>query len=125
MTMLGIDTARWQAIGRQVALAWAIQSEARPRHAMHNTPMAPERLATLRTHWLARSDDEIDAAFALGPRPAPVPQPSTRETREGLLALAVGTGLQVLAALTPCPSGSPTCTTCGTPWPNPTAKAAR
>ena len=71
MTVLGIDAARWQAIGRQVALAWAIQSEARPRQAMHNTPLPPERLATLRTHWLARSDDEIDAAFALGPaRPA-------------------------------------------------------
>jgi hypothetical protein len=73
MTVLGIEASRWQAIGRQVALAWAIQSEARPRQAMHNTPLPPERLATLRTHWLARSDDEIDAAFASGPRPAPVP----------------------------------------------------
>jgi hypothetical protein len=72
MTVLGI-AGRWQAIGRQVALAWAIQSEARPRQAMHNTPLPPERLATPRTHWLARSDDEIDAAVASGPRPASVP----------------------------------------------------
>jgi hypothetical protein len=73
MTVLDIDAARWQAIGRHVALAWAVQSEARPRQGMHNTPLPSARLAALRTFWLARTDDETDAAFAAGPRPAPVP----------------------------------------------------
>jgi hypothetical protein len=73
MTVLDIDAARWQAIGRHVALAWAVQSEARPRQGMHNTPLPPARLAALRAFWLARTDTEIDAAIASGPRPAPVP----------------------------------------------------
>jgi hypothetical protein len=73
MMVLDIDADRWQAIGGHVALAWAIQSEARPRQGRHNPPLPPARLATLRTHWLARTDDEIDAAFASGPRPAPIP----------------------------------------------------
>jgi hypothetical protein len=73
MIVLDVDAARWQAIGRHVALAWAVQSEGRPRQGMHNTPLPPARLAALRTFWLARTDDEIDAAFASGPRPAPVP----------------------------------------------------
>jgi hypothetical protein len=73
MIVLDIDAARWQAIGRHVALAWAVQSEARPRQGLHNTPLPPARLVALRTFWLARTDDETDAAFASGPRPAPVP----------------------------------------------------
>jgi hypothetical protein len=73
MTALDIDAVHWQAIGRHVALAWAVQSEARPRQGMHNAPLPPARLAALRTFWLARTDNEIDAAFASGPHPAPVP----------------------------------------------------
>lgn len=73
MIVLDIDAARWEIIGKHLAMAWAIQSEARPRQGMHNTPLPPARLAALRTFWLARTDDEIDAAFASGPRPAPLP----------------------------------------------------
>ncbi len=73
MVVLGIDADRWRSIGAHVALAWAVQSEARPRQNRHNTPLPAARLATLRTVWLARTEDEIDAAFASGPIPAPVP----------------------------------------------------
>lgn len=66
MVVLDIDAARWTTIGKHTALAWAIQSEARPRQGTHNPPMAPTRLAVLRSHWLALSDDDIDAAFAAG-----------------------------------------------------------
>jgi hypothetical protein len=51
--MVGIDAQRWTEIDRYVALAWAIQSEAKP----------------VRDTWLRRDLDELDAALDSFPYP--------------------------------------------------------
>lgn len=72
MTELGVDAERWQAIGRLVALAWAVHAEAQPLQDRANPPLPLPRLTALRAHWLTRTPDELDAAFDRFPFPAPV-----------------------------------------------------
>jgi hypothetical protein len=67
--MLGIDTERWTEIDRYVALAWAIQSEAKPVQDTENPGLSEERLQAFRETWLGRDLDEIDAAFDIFPYP--------------------------------------------------------
>jgi hypothetical protein len=69
--LLAIDAGRWTDIDRYVGLAWAIQSEAQPvQGAQANPAMAPERLASLRERWMARTPGQIDDAFDNTPYPA-------------------------------------------------------
>jgi hypothetical protein len=70
-TLLGIDTDRWNAIDRLVALGWAIHAEAQPTQDAANPPLPQARLAVLRADWLARTPDELDAAFDGFPFPPP------------------------------------------------------
>ena len=67
--MLGIDAERWTEIDRYVALAWAIQSEAKPVQDTENPGLSEERLQAFRETWLGRDLDEIDAAFDSFPYP--------------------------------------------------------
>lgn len=67
--MLGIDAQRWTEIDRYVALAWAIQSEAKPVQDTENPGLSEERLQAYRDTWLWRDLDELDAAFDSFPYP--------------------------------------------------------
>ena len=71
MTVLGIDAARWDAIDRLIALAWAIHAEAQPTQDADNPPLPGARLTALRADWLARTPDERDSAFDTFPFPPP------------------------------------------------------
>jgi hypothetical protein len=74
---LGIEPERWTAIDRCVGLGWAVQSEARPvQGPQANPPMAADRLQVLRDRWMARTPDEVDAAFDSSPFPADVGSPA-------------------------------------------------
>jgi hypothetical protein len=69
--MVGADAERWLQIDRNVGLAWAIQSEARPiQDAPGNRGLPPARLEELRSTWQAFSFDELDRAFDSFPYPA-------------------------------------------------------
>jgi hypothetical protein len=69
MVFTGIDAARWTQLLSFIALAWAIQSEARPVQDTHNPPMDAARLQTLRDAWLPRNPDELDNNFDNYPYP--------------------------------------------------------
>lgn len=69
--VLGIDADRWTEIDRCLGLGWAVQSEAQPvQGTSANPPMDAGRVTTLRDRWMARTPDEIDAAFDSVPFPA-------------------------------------------------------
>jgi hypothetical protein len=69
--MVGADADRWLQIDRNVGLAWAIQSEARPvEDAPDNPGLLPARLVELRSRWLNLSFDQLDSAFDSSPFPA-------------------------------------------------------
>lgn len=69
--MVGADPGRWLQIDRTVALAWAIQSEARPvEDAPDNPGLLPARLVELRSIWLNLSFDQLDREFDSFPFPA-------------------------------------------------------
>jgi hypothetical protein len=66
----GGDSSRWLDIDRYVGLAWAIQSEMKPEDDNPNNPeISSDRLAELRTLWLARDFTELDTAFERYPLP--------------------------------------------------------
>jgi hypothetical protein len=68
--MVGADADRWLQIDRNVGLAWAIQSEARPiQDAPDNPGLPAARLEELRSTWQALSFDELDTAFDSFPYP--------------------------------------------------------
>ena len=68
--LLGEDEQRWLRMDRNLGLAWAIQTEARPEDDNPaNPPLAPERLAALRHAWLALDFDGLDNAFDNDPLP--------------------------------------------------------
>jgi hypothetical protein len=70
MVLLDIDAARWTDLDRLLGLAWAIHAKALPVQDTHNPALSDEVLAVLRTRWLGRTPDEIDAAFDSRPFPA-------------------------------------------------------
>ncbi len=71
VTALGGDAARWLQVDREVALAWAVQSEARPKEDAPDNPGLPsERLGELTTYWMGLSIAELDTAFDHDPFPA-------------------------------------------------------
>ncbi len=70
VVVVGGDEERWLTIDRNVGLAWAIQSEARPEEDSPDNPGLPEeRLAALREQWTKMTFDELDAAFDHDPFP--------------------------------------------------------
>ena len=70
VVLLGADEERWLGIDRKLALAWAIQNEARPTDDRpDNPPLPPERLEALRAAWLGLDADQLDAAFDHDPLP--------------------------------------------------------
>jgi hypothetical protein len=69
MVVLGIDAAEWEAIDPLVALAWAIQSEAKPLQDTQNPRLETTRLETLRGVWLSKDAAALDAAFDSYPYP--------------------------------------------------------
>ncbi|MHC1560001.1 ferritin-like domain-containing protein [Actinomycetospora sp. C-140] len=64
MIVLGLDADRWTALVRDIALAWAIHSEAKPQQDTHNPPLPANRLAALRDRWLHADLPTIDTAMA-------------------------------------------------------------
>lgn len=78
--LVGGDAERWLMVNRNVGLAWAIQSEARPQEDRPDNPGLPsDRLAALREEWTAMSFDELDAAFDHDPFPPGVDDSNARE----------------------------------------------
>jgi hypothetical protein len=69
MVVCGIEATRWTEIISFVALAWAIQSEAKPVQDEHNSPMDATRLQALRDAWLPRNLDTLDQNFDHSPYP--------------------------------------------------------
>ncbi|WP_435019120.1 hypothetical protein TA3x_001119 [Tundrisphaera sp. TA3] len=70
ISLVADNPDRWLQVARNIGLAWAIQSEARPEEDNPNNPGLPqERLSELRTEWQARSFDDLDAAFEHEPFP--------------------------------------------------------
>lgn len=62
--LVGADEDRWLNMDRNVGLAWAIQSAARPADdAQDNPPLADAHLQTLRDVWLTLDADGLDDAF--------------------------------------------------------------
>jgi hypothetical protein len=73
--LVGADADRWLQVNRNVGLAWAIQSEARPvQDAPDNPGLPPARLEELRFAWLDLSVDQLDAEFDSFPFPASLTQ---------------------------------------------------
>ena len=62
------NDALWNELARDNALAWAIQSSARPKQSKVNAnpPMNVQDLAKIRAAWMQLSQDEIDLQFDLG-----------------------------------------------------------
>ncbi len=58
----------WNDLAQFNALAWAIQSKARPKQSKTtpNPPLAKADLDAIRTAWLALTQDQIDKQFDLG-----------------------------------------------------------
>lgn len=80
IVVVGGDAERWRTVDRNVGLAWAIQSEARPEEDRPDNPgLPPERLAALRAQWTAMTADELDAAFDHDPFPAGVDASTAKE----------------------------------------------
>lgn len=74
--LLGADEQRWLGLDRKVALAWAIQNEARPANDRpDNPPLPPERLAALRQAWLGLDVDKLNDAFDHDPLPPTLASP--------------------------------------------------
>ncbi|MEA2195019.1 MAG: hypothetical protein QOG42_1453, partial [Solirubrobacteraceae bacterium] len=70
VVLLGADEQRWLALNRNLALAWAIQNEAKPADdEPANPPLPQERLDALREAWLALDVEQLDAAFDNDPLP--------------------------------------------------------
>ncbi|MEA2441115.1 MAG: hypothetical protein QOH76_2539 [Thermoleophilaceae bacterium] len=70
LVLLGADEQRWLRMDRNVALAWAIQNEARPADDTEDNPPLPEeRLKALRAAWLVLDADQLDTAFDNDPLP--------------------------------------------------------
>lgn len=70
VVMFGADEQRWLRMDRNLALAWAIQNEARPADdEPRNPPLPAERLEALRDAWLGLDFDQLDDAFDHDPLP--------------------------------------------------------
>ena len=68
--LLGLQEDRWKKIDQFVGLAWAIQSVLKPIQDRQNNPeLTSARLSALRADWLAKTVDQIDAAFDSSPYP--------------------------------------------------------
>jgi hypothetical protein len=64
------DEVKWLRIARNVGLAWAIQSEAKPVDDSQQNPELPRRrLEELRAFWQSRSFDSLDGEFDKDPYP--------------------------------------------------------
>lgn len=70
VVLLGADEARWLGLNRNLALAWAIQAEARPADDEPDNPPLPEaRMEELRAAWLALDVDGLNKMFDNDPLP--------------------------------------------------------
>lgn len=89
--MVGADAGRWLQIDRNVGLAWAIQSEARPFADAPDNPGLPSaRLDALRSTWQVLSFDELDTAFDSDPFPAGIhSRAAVQRARSGFDQLTV------------------------------------
>lgn len=68
--LLDIDTAKWRLLDPVVALAWAVQSIAKPAvDSPDNPPLSPRMLARLRAQWLTRTPAQLDTAYDSIPYP--------------------------------------------------------
>jgi hypothetical protein len=75
--LVGADADRWLTMDRNVGLAWAIQSVARPADdAPDNPPLDEARLQSLRTAWLPLDADGLDEAFDSFPFPPNLEAPA-------------------------------------------------
>jgi hypothetical protein len=70
MMLLDIDARRWRGIAPRVALAWAVQSEARPSPTTVNPPLPARTLRRLKARWLPRSVRQLDVDFQSLPYPS-------------------------------------------------------
>lgn len=69
MTLLGIESDRWDRIDRVTGLGWATQSIAKPDGDAPNPPLPPRRKAALIRAWRNRTPAEMDVAFDTFPYP--------------------------------------------------------
>ncbi|WP_258198732.1 hypothetical protein [Streptomyces sp. A244] len=69
MMLLGVDTERWAAITRYNALAWAIQSVAKPNLRQVNPPLPKATVTRLAATWLPRDARRLDLDFQSFPYP--------------------------------------------------------
>jgi hypothetical protein len=69
MMLLGVDTERWESIATYNALAWAIQTVAKPDLRKVNPALPRVTVARLAANWLPRSPRQLDADFQSFPYP--------------------------------------------------------
>ncbi|MEU6482672.1 hypothetical protein [Streptomyces sp. NPDC046887] len=69
MLLLGVDVGRWESIARYNALAWAVQSVAKPALRAVNPPLPKATVARLAATWLPRDARRLDGDFQSFPYP--------------------------------------------------------
>jgi hypothetical protein len=69
MILLGVDVPRWRSLAPLNALAWALQSIARPSETQLNPPLPARTVAAAAAYWLSRSPRQLDRAFRSFPYP--------------------------------------------------------
>jgi hypothetical protein len=70
MMLLGIDRRRWQAIAPLNALAWAVQTVAKPDTRVPSPPLPTATVRRLTRCWLPKDIARLDADFLSFPYPA-------------------------------------------------------
>ncbi|UPZ32979.1 hypothetical protein MUK60_37435 [Streptomyces sp. LRE541] len=69
MMLLDVDARRWRSIARYNALAWAVQTVAKPNLRTVNPELPKATVAGLAATWLPRGPSQLDAEFQSFPYP--------------------------------------------------------
>jgi hypothetical protein len=70
MMLLDIDSRRWREIAPLNALAWAVQTVAKPQQRTVNPPLPRSTVRALTWKWLPRTIEQLDEDFRSFPLPA-------------------------------------------------------
>ncbi|RSM59782.1 hypothetical protein DMB66_26380 [Actinoplanes sp. ATCC 53533] len=70
MMLLGIDAQRWREIASLNALAWAVQTVAKPDTRVVSPPLPRPTVRRLTRLWLPKSSSQLDTDFLSFPYPA-------------------------------------------------------
>ena len=71
-SLLGIESKRWDRIGRLNGIAWHLQSIAKPSTTTLSEPLDPRVVRDVRRLWWGRGVEQIEEAFESVPYPAGV-----------------------------------------------------